>query len=242
MITWYIKDDLPPPGFYNLKQLSEPRQTRTFDQPFDTFVEDQQYHIKPLFDYELDGVVISLHDADSIADIWHHDKWKDFINVRDLCVIWGANVANDVYRDMSFKNDSWTCWAYWPDQATAKRFQIMQLSNNHILVDDKQIKQALMNAELGDQVHFSGVLASYSNPGNGFQRGSSTNRSDTGNGACETVYLHDFQIVRKANAGMRILYTIAGWTIFLSVAVRMLLLFTTPTTLSPRDKRRYRRR
>jgi hypothetical protein len=80
-------------------------------------------------------MVVSYHDADSFLDIWHHKRWLDFLNERDLCVIWGRNVESGVYKAMKFSNDSWTCWASWPDSATGQKFQMNAFSNNHILVD-----------------------------------------------------------------------------------------------------------
>ena len=63
---------------------------------------------------------------------------------------------------------------------------------------------------VGDQVHFEGYLASYSN-GNGFHRGTSTTRTDTGNGACETVYVTEFDVTSAAPRGWRRLETLALW-------------------------------
>ena len=122
-----------------------------------------------------------------------------------------------MYLDMKFSNDSWTCWAYWPDQATKNRFDMTALSNNHLLVDDVVVKKALMSAEFGDYIHFKGILASYSNPANHFSRGTSTTRTDTGNGACETVYLHEFEVINKANTGIRSLYQLAKWLTILAL-------------------------
>ncbi len=80
--------------------------------PFWIETAGQRYRGKPLFDYSLEGVIVSYHEADGFTDIWHHEKWLDFLNIRDLCVIWGDNVSSGVYRNMTFDNDSWTCWAY----------------------------------------------------------------------------------------------------------------------------------
>jgi hypothetical protein len=217
LFTYFYKDRPPAPSFYDSFSLDAPIQTPTDEAPFNTTAEDQHYTIEPKFDYELYGVIVSYNDADSIFDIWHHDKWKDYLNVRDICVIWGDNVRNGVYLNMKFSNDSWTCWAYWPDQATGKRFDMTALSNNHLLVDDVTVKKALMSAETGDYIHFKGMLASYRNPGNGFSRGTSTVRTDTGNGACETVYLREFEVIDKANAGMRSLYRLAKWLTILAM-------------------------
>jgi hypothetical protein len=85
------------------------------------------------------------------------------------------------------------------------------LSNNHLLTDDRATKDALMSAEPGDQIRLKGVLAEYVNAGNGYARGTSLTRDDTGNGACETVYLDEFEILHKANLSVRRLFGFATW-------------------------------
>lgn len=216
--TWSGRDALPPPDTYDLASLVAPRQQATDRRPFEVEAGDQRYLIEPVADYVLEGVVVSYHDADSLADIWHHGSWQDFLNVRDLCVIWGGNVRGAVYRDMEFRNDSWTCWAYWPDAQTGARFRMNELSNNHLLTDDPRVKRALMAARPGDQVRLAGVLARYRNPANGFARGTSLTRDDTGNGACETIYVTDFEVIAEANAGVRKLHSAARWIAGLSLA------------------------
>ena len=234
LAAYFYKDRVPDPSFYDSSSLDAPVQTPTTEASFSTTAEDQRYRIEPKFDYELYGVIVSYNDADSIFDIWHHDKWKDYLNVRDICVIWGDNVRNGVYLDMKFSNDSWTCWAYWPDQTTRKRFDRTALSNNHLLVNDVTVRKALMSAETGDYIHFKGMLVSYRNSGNGFSRGTSTVRTDTGNGACETVYLSEFEVINKANAGMRSLYQVAKWFAILAMIGYGFAFFNAPA------HRRYR--
>ncbi len=226
--THFHKDKLPEPGFYQQERLVDPVQESTFRSPFWIETAGQRYRVTPLFDYTLEGVIVSYHDADAFSDIWHHDRWQDFINVRDLCVIWGDNVVGGVYQEMTFENDSWTCWAHWPDARTRSRFRTTQLSNNHLLVDNEFIESSLMSAEPGDHIRMRGQLVRYENPANGFQRGTSTRRDDTGNGACETLYLEAFSIVSKANAGLRTLRTVAMWCLTLSVLSFLALFFVNP--------------
>jgi hypothetical protein len=214
---YFFKDRLPAPAYYEPYSLDAPLQSPTTEPSFTVTAEDQQYLIEPKFDYDLYGVIVSSHNADSVLDIWHHDKWKDFINLRDLCVIWGNNVRNGVYLDMDFSNDSWTCWAYWPDRSTGQRFNMTALSNNHLLVDDVVVKKVLMSAERGDVIHLKGMLASYRNPANHFYRGTSTVRTDTGNGACETIYVREFDVVKKANSRIRSIYQFAKWLTVISL-------------------------
>ena len=141
-VTYFYKDNLPPPDYYDLNSLAEPSQQPTVREPFSSRVNDQVYTIEPKFDYELYGVVVSYNDSDGITDIWHHKRWKDFLNLRDLCVIWGKNVESGVYRNMEFHNDSWTCWASWPDSNIGSLFAVNALSNNHLLADNDAIKAA----------------------------------------------------------------------------------------------------
>ncbi|MBK1716193.1 hypothetical protein [Thiocystis violacea] len=220
-------EQFPPPDFYDLERLVEPRQTPTLTEPFQIEAQGIEYRIEPQFDYELDGVVVSLHDSDAFWDIYHFKDWKDFINIRDLCVVWGENVANGVFREMHYKNTTWTCWISTNDSATAQRFGWDQLSNNHLLSHDAYLQKAIKSARIGDQIHLRGQLASYSHAG-GFQRGTSTNRTDTGNGACETIHIQDFQITRAANPGWRLVHRLSTVIAVLAFIGLALLFFFAP--------------
>jgi len=228
IVLYVIKDDFPPASFYDLKSLTDPIQQPTRQDSFITNVNGEKYLIEPIHDYALDGVIVSYHNADAFSDIWHHGRWKDFINLRDLCVIWGRNVETGVYLDMDFHNDDWNCWFSWPNSDVGSRFQMAQLSNNHVLIDDETIKSELMKSEPGDQIRLKGVLVQYSNPRSGFFRSTSTTRSDTGNGACETIYVTGFEIIKKANPQLRLYYSMAKWTAILSLVGVVLLFVVAP--------------
>ncbi len=227
-VVFIYKDKLPAPDFYDINLLAEPLQQETERLPFTSQVGDQQYSITPKYDYELQGVIVSFNNSDSITDIWHHKRWQDFLNERDLCVIWGDNVRSGVYNNMKFEHDSWTCWAYWPDSATGQLFKGNALSNNHLLIDNAALRKVLMKSEIGDHVRFKGVLAEYANKANGFQRGTSITRNDSGNGACETVYLTEFEIIKKANSGLRQIYVIAKGVAIASLIGFLVMFFITP--------------
>jgi hypothetical protein len=217
------KDVLPEQGYYDLGKLNEPLQWPTSARPFTAQAGGQSYEITPVFEYELDGVVVSYHDADSFFDIWHHKDWKDFLNVRDLCVVWNSNVSQGVYREVAWDHDDWVCWVQWDNSAVGDRFVWREFSNNHLLTDQPRIARTIMSAEPGDHVHFSGVLATYANPSNGFHRGTSVVREDSGNGACETVFVREFEIVKKANQDLRSAYTVSKWMAIGSAVLLLVL-------------------
>ena len=56
---------------------------------------------------------------------------------------------------------------------------------------------------------FKGWLVSYGVKGAPYARGSSTVRNDRGNGACEVVYVTEFEILREANPVWRSLYRLS---------------------------------
>jgi hypothetical protein len=227
-VLYFYKDNLPEPDFYGLNYLEEPIQLPIERETFKTQVNGQEYTITPKYDYELQGVVVSYHDADSFLDIWHHKRWQDFLNQRDLCVIWGENVESGVYKNMEFSNDSWTCWASWSDSATGSLFKMDALSNNHLLVESDAVESALSASEPGDHIRFKGMLAEYENKANGFNRGTSATREDTGNGACETVYLTEFEVVKKANPKLRRFFALAKGLAGLSLMGFLAMFFIAP--------------
>ena len=153
-VSYLYKDKLPEPDHYDLSQLDAPYQIITDQPAFKTQAKGQEYTVTPKFDYELQGVVVSYHNADSFLDIWHHKRWQDFLNERDLCVIWGDNVASGAYKKVEFSNDSWTCWFAWQDHETGQLFHFDAISNNHLLVDNPAVRAQLMAAEPGDHVRF----------------------------------------------------------------------------------------
>jgi hypothetical protein len=228
LISGQYQEKLPQSGFYDGTLLPDPMQSDTELDPFRIEVNDMVYTINPRHDYHLQGVVVSYHDSDSWLDIWHHNRWRDFINTKDICVIWGQNLSSGVYQSMEFENDSWTCWAYWPDRETGRKFAPHQLSNNHLLITDPYLQEIADSVRIGDQVRIDGVLASYSHSNGEFQRGTSTSRWDTGNGACETIFVHDFEIVKQANTGWHRINQLAAWLAAISLAGVMLLVIKAP--------------
>jgi hypothetical protein len=172
--------------------------------PFTVQKNGLTYQVTPLFHYELSGLVVSQHRSDSLLD-YNHRRWRDYLNIKDLCVVWGVNIENGVYRRITFWNRDFTCMCKFPDPETAVLFSARHLSNNHLLCVDKKLSRRILDARRGDQIHLKGFLAEYSQPANKFFRGSSTVRDDSGNGACETVFVTDFSILQRGNPVWRVI-------------------------------------
>ncbi|MCP4347619.1 MAG: hypothetical protein GY795_19110 [Desulfobacterales bacterium] len=212
-VAYFNKDKLPDPDDILESMYQWPIQAKTDKTPFNTTVGKITYTITPLYNYELYGMVVSYHHSESWWDMYHNTIWNDFINIKDICVVWGMqNIKTEVYKNMEFRSGTWTCWVSCRDRETWSKFDKRCLSNNHILSDSKKLTRKIMSAEKGDQIYFKGYLAQYSHD-MGFKRGSSTTRTDTGNGACETIFLEDFRILKKANVFWRLVYSFSKFLI-----------------------------
>jgi hypothetical protein len=201
------RNALPAPGDLRGELLAEPAQKATRAPAFKTTVNQINYSVKPLYDYDIYGVVVSKHNADTWWD-WAHQAWNDHLNVTDLCVVWGSNIKNDSYRTISFSSGQWTCNFETRSAEAYAAFDQTAISNNHVLTDKPALAARLRQIRIGDQIRITGQLAEYRHQaGTDFFRGTSTVRNDTGNGACETIFVSDVEILKRAPAFWRN----AGW-------------------------------
>ena len=189
----------------------DPLQKPTGRDAFLTTVGGVEYTVRPLYAYDLYGLVVSKHDADTWWD-WIHAAASDKLNVTDLCVVWGASArSGSLPRHQFLERRIRRATRAHPPMRPGRAFDMTSLSNNHLLTDDPAIAKVLKQMRVGDQVHFRGYLAEYSHHhGFAFFRGTSITRLDTGNGACETVFATDAEIVRPGNPGWRFTFWAAA--------------------------------
>ena len=117
-------------------------------------------------------------------------------------MIWGDNTRHPDLNKLDFWNGIFTCNVQAPDQATWSAFDMDQLSNNHLISDKDFIRDKVSGIRVGDQIRVRGWLASYTGPVG--TRGTSTTRTDSGDGACETIYVEQFEIIEAATSGWRL--------------------------------------
>lgn len=185
----------PVPGL-----LEEPRQTPTGVPTFTASYNGVDYVIEPKFRYELHGLVVSYRHHNQNSRL--HFLANDHLNMLDVCVVWGNSSTGPTLRKLDFWNGVFTCNVSTRDSAAWAAFRMDELSNNHLLSDDDTIRRQVRKVRIGDQVRVRGYLAEYTSD-NGSRRGTSTTRTDSGDGACETIYVEDFDIIQAADNPMR---------------------------------------
>ena len=201
LVSFWNRNEIPGEIDYVPALQDEPRQTATSKRPFEVEYNDVAYRVEPEYAYDITGMIVSYRHHDNNSRM--HALANDHLNMLDVCVIWGDNTANERLHKIDFWNGIFTCNVKTRDQQAWDAFNMDQLSNNHLISDDEFVRRQVRKIRIGDQVRVRGYLASYSS-GGGYKRGTSTTRTDTGDGACETIYVEDFEIVRPAASRWRL--------------------------------------
>jgi len=201
LVSFWNRNELPGNIDPVPELQNEPVQTTTARQPFQVEYNGVNYNVAPEYAYDITGMIVSYRHHDGNSRM--HSRANDHLNMLDVCVIWGENPANDRLHKISFWNGIFTCNVKTRDQQAWDAFDMNQLSNNHLISDDDFIRRQVRKIRVGDQIRIKGYLSSYTND-SGSTRGTSTTRTDTGNGACETIYVEQFKIVEAATGYWRI--------------------------------------
>lgn len=218
-LTFVVKDFYPSNENVDETIYNEPIQTEVVVDPIVETNQEFTAEINPKYSYKIWGIVVSLHDSGSWYDYYHAN---DPFNSRDLCVVWGENVDSEIYKTGKYSSGDFTCYWNFKSREDYQAFSGSHISNNHLLPSNEEIYKAIQNADVGDQVHLEGYLSEYSvtvtdNGRELFHRGTSTTREDTGNGACETIYVTDFSIIRKNLISISLLRTLSMYAGIISV-------------------------
>lgn len=196
VFSWIYRPPLPQPKELQDIVLMEPRQAPLEAAPFEYERLGKSFWVEPTHQYEISGVVVSKNHMKSLLDPYYV---KYDARIQDFCIVWGENAASGIMNRVSVRNSNFTCHIFADNQADWENFQMDQLSNNHLLASDPQTIKTLKRIEIGDQVTLRGQLANYyQDPElNQIVRKTSTIRTDSGNGACETFYVMDAEILDK---------------------------------------------
>jgi hypothetical protein len=215
LVSWWNRNEVPGTVDYVPELANEPAQKRTGKRPFELIFNDVSYRVEPEYEYDITGMIVSYRHHEGNSRM--HSLANDHLNMLDVCVIWGDNPHNERLHKISFWNGIFTCNVKTRDQVAWDNFDMDQLSNNHLISDNEYIRDQVRKIRVGDQIRVRGYLAGYTSSG-GSKRGTSTTRTDTGNGACETIYVEQFRILEAATSYWRISMWASLAVLILSIA------------------------
>jgi len=219
-VAFWNREALPAGIELHPSLAHEPRQRPTPKPPLTVPYAGIDYRVEPLYSYELYGLVVSYrqHDGESSMHRWSNDH----LNMADVCVVWSDTAASPTLPELDFWNGIFTCNVQTRDSVAWSNFKMNQLSNNHLISADPFIRGRVADIRVGDQIRIKGSLARYGAAGGGL-RGTSTTRDDTGDGACETILVDEFEIVARDSSGWRIAMWLALATLAATLAVHFAL-------------------
>lgn len=195
LVCFWNRNEIPGTIAFHSALEDEPRQHQIEAPPFTAHYSGIEYRVEPLYDYELYGMVVSYrqHDGDSFM----HRASNDHLNMADVCVVWSDTAFSEHLRKLDFWNGIFTCNVSTRDELAWSHFNMDELSNNHLISADPAIRESVRDVRIGDQIRVRGWLARYGAIG-AAMRGTSTTRNDLGDGACETIFVNEFEIIEPA--------------------------------------------
>ncbi len=216
-LAMWQESSLPDTSAILKSSFRDPVQKKINKRPFSFFYRNETYDIEPVAEYELWGLVVTKNNINSWADIMHTDASVD---IKDICVIWGENVASSDYHKVKFSSGDFTCYFQYPYMTV---FDHNKISNNHLLSDDAVVRHAIRKVKIGDQIHIKGLLVNYSPRSNpDWRRISSTVRTDTGNGACEVLFVKSFEVLHSKNAIWYTVASVSQWLFLILLVLKII--------------------
>lgn len=116
------------------------------------------------------------------------------LNVTEVCVIWPADAFNQHHHKGTFIVASLPVFFGSKTTRVIKHGEIAKLMISKMiknlvtaLLPPPLLGECLRHINIGDQISFEGHLSKYGAPFQQIYRGTSSTRTNTGNGACETL-------------------------------------------------------
>ena len=227
--AWLLCDRLETIQEIHPDAVAEPVQIPLTTAPAFSFSRNgYDYVVAPLYQYTLRGLIVHRLDYS-----WFAIDRSETAFPLDLCVIWGSNLSNGLYRakTIHFSQDCRWCWAQWHGQVG---FHMDELSNNHLLVDNPALERQLHQLRTGDQIKLTGQLVNvkaratsavgqYDSSVSDWN--TSTTRTDSGAGACEVIYVERIELLKPGHPFVRQLYRVAGCLLLIFAGWRLVIFF-----------------
>lgn len=150
-----------------------------------SFVVDN-YRITPAAEFSLEARVLS-------TEKYHMGREADLSPI-DLALGWGPMSDNAVLDRLQISQGNRFYFYRWSDEPPIPPSEIVEHSANmHMIPASDEIKHRLDKVRVGQVVQLSGYLVRVQAP-DGWHWNSSMTRSDSGNGACELIWVEELSV------------------------------------------------
>ncbi|MDD3296445.1 MAG: hypothetical protein PHU64_03695 [Candidatus Omnitrophica bacterium] len=229
-ISFFQRDRLPNENLILEELYTEPGLTTALKEPFEETCGGLTYNIIPQYSYEIYGLVVACRNP---AGTFSGSKAEtlDILNVRNLCLVWGDNISNKVYKSIKFTSGRLNC--YFECISEVKQDACCNFSNdyfsgNRFLSTDAAIIKTLKKTRRGDQIYAKGYIVLYSYGDVVFDNDNSPYKFKHGEKPNEIVYLTEFKILSEANIGWRNAHMFSRYVLLVSFIALLILQLTIP--------------
>lgn len=144
----------------------------------------QKATMKFLARYKVKGKVVAMQQ------ILDRGSW---MSAADVGIAWGKMVEPKVDQYMRYsQRGRFLNYFFKPGLSVSRKYVQLHISNNHILTVSNSMLNVVKNLEVDDDIVFDGYLVELFGTGRRgykFKWKSSLIRKDTGDGACEVMYV-----------------------------------------------------
>ncbi|MCX7602008.1 MAG: hypothetical protein N2Z75_08730 [Meiothermus sp.] len=149
-------------------------------------LEKPGYQFRPVAHFELEARVLSKR-------LYRYDAAAAIAPV-DLALGWGRMSDTAVLRRLSIRqSDRFYFYAWRGEPPIPAEEIVVSSANMHLIPGNDQIRLRLERVKPGHLVRIQGFLVNVTGP-RGFYWNTSTVRHDSGNGACEIVWVADLAV------------------------------------------------
>jgi hypothetical protein len=154
-------------------------------------IEKAGFDLTPMANIDIEARVLS-------REIYRFDSVAALAPV-DLALGWGAMSDSEVLKSIHLRQGG--RFLYWSTERFPVPREVIETSstNAHMIPATAEIEAQLKAIRPGEIVRFSGTLVNAYRPADGRSWKTSLSRSDTGDGACEIVYVTRLDVSPQPN-------------------------------------------
>lgn len=182
----------------SLSNIQKPTQVKTSGNITKT-INGSNVEINYVAKYSISGRVVDVQN-------YYGYNIINQLSPKDIGMSWGflANEKNHRKVTWSSAGNRYLTWysndSIWINEIGGSDKIAECCSNNHLIPSDNKIKKLINSIKEGDFVRIEGYLVNVyckESDGSYFSWNTSTSRNDTGNGACEVVYVTNITWLKK---------------------------------------------
>ncbi|MGF1572288.1 MAG: hypothetical protein ACFCU1_04385 [Sumerlaeia bacterium] len=144
------------------------------------------FTIQPVAEFQLEAKVLSRKR--------YYLDYSAKLSPVDLALGWGSMSDEAVLNDLKIsQSDRFYRW-YASTLPIPAREITTSSANMHLIPADPDVKKQILRAKEGEVIYLSGKLVNVSDS-TGRTWNSSLTREDSGNGACEVIWVEEFRII-----------------------------------------------